>query len=121
MQVRFLDEDALNVAGDASREGIGNAERCSKGQHRNRVRTAKRGGKRGDGRAHDVSVWVAFRHHAPGRFGGDDGALRREPAGIFDFCPKSPQGAKLRHGEELVLVRGEPEIDRAPRLFEGNS
>ena len=68
VQIGFLDEDGLRVAGDAPRKTIGDAERRAERQHGDRIGAANGGGKGGDGAAHDVSVGIALGHHAPGGF-----------------------------------------------------
>ena len=40
MQIGFLDEDGLRVAGDAPRKGIRNSERHAEGQNSNRIGAA---------------------------------------------------------------------------------
>ena len=111
----------MRVAGDTAGKGIGKPECSAKGKHGHGVGAANRGGKGRDGAAHDVSMWIAPRHHAPGGLGRDDGAGRLKPAGPLDTRPKLSEAAKLGDGEELVLVRGEPEKDVAARGVERNA
>ena len=74
------------------------------------------GGERRDRAAHDVSVRIAPRHHAPGGLGRDDGrADGASPQASSTRVHSFPQAAKLSDGEKLVLVRGEPEEDVASR------
>ena len=114
----FLDEDGLRVAGDATGESIRSAERGAEGQHRHRIGATDCSGERRDRAAHDVPVRIALGHHAPGRFGADEGRAGGKPACLLDARPQLPQRAKLGDGEELVLVGGEAEEDQAARSIE---
>ena len=118
LEVRFLDQNGLRVAGDAARKRVREPKRSAERKHRYRVGAADGGGKCGDGPTHDVPVGVAPRHHAPGGLGGDDGARRLEPAGLLDARPKFSDRPELGDGEELILVRGEAKEDVAARIVE---
>ena len=121
MQIGFLDEDGLRVAGDAPREGIGDAKRRAERQHRDRIGAADSSGKGGDGAAHDVPMRIALGHHAPGGLRGDAGPRSLKPARLFDARPKVPDCPKLGDGQELVLVGGKAEEDEAARILEGHA
>ena len=121
MDVGLLDQNGLRVAGNAAGEGVGHAKRRAERQHCYGICPTNRGGKRGDGAAHDVPMRIALGHHAPGGLGRDEGGQRLEPAGLLDPRPQFPHGAELGDGQELVLVGGEAEIDEAARIVEGDT
>ena len=111
-------QDGLRVAGDAAGKRVGQPECRAERQHRHRIGAADRGGERRNGAAHDVPVRIALRHHAPRCLGGDEDRARREPASLLDARPELSDCAELGNGEELILVGGEAEVDKAPCIVE---
>ena len=71
IDMAFLRQDELRVAGDAAREAVGQPVRDAVRQDRHRIGAAGSGRKAGDGGAQDVGLGVLCRHHAVGRFDMD--------------------------------------------------
>ena len=90
-EMRLFEQNELGVARDAARKAIGQAERGGKRQDRDRIGAAERGGEHGDGRAQNIHVRIALRHHAPRGLGRDESRLRRKPARGFDPRPQFSQ------------------------------
>ena len=117
-EMRFLEQHQLRVARHAPGESVRQAERKRVRQRDDVVGAAKPGGGNRDGRAQHVHIGVAFGQHPPRGLGGDRRFLRRQTAGLLDARPQFANGAEFGHGQELVGVGGEPEIDHAPRGIE---
>ena len=75
----------------------------------------KAGGGDCDRLAQHVHVSVALRQHPPGRLGGDHDGLWRQRAGLLDARPEFSRGAEFCHGQDLVGVCRQSEIDRVAR------
>ena len=117
-EVRFFQEHKLGIARDAAGERVGQTQRRGVRQHRDGIGAAQaRGGDRDRGAQH-VHVRIALGHHAPGGLGRDHGRLRRQSAGLLDARPQFPRGAEFRHGQKLIGVCRQPEIDRVARFSE---
>ena len=114
-EVRFFQQHQLGVARDAAGERVGQTERRGVRQHRDGIGAAQARGSDGDRGAQHVHVRIALRHHAPSGLGRDHGRLRRETAGLLDARPQFSRGAEFRHGQELIGIGRQPEIDRLAR------
>ena len=115
-EIALFEQDELGVAGDAAREGIGQAERGGEGLDGDRIGAADPGREGRDGAAQQVDVRVALRQRAPRRFGMDADRLRRQAAGLLDAAPEQARGTELRHGQEFVGIRDQREGQRIARL-----
>ncbi len=90
-------------------------------QHGDRIGAGEPGRECRDGRAQHVHVRVTLGQHAPGRIGGNEQRLRRQPARRLDARPQQPQCAEFCHGQKLVGIRREPRIDHVLRLLQWNA
>ena len=120
-QERFVGENELSIARGPAREIVRHFARCGKRQHGDRVGAAGCGRNDRNGRAQDVGVRIALRHHTPGSFGRNKDRLSSKAAGALDASPQFSQAPKLRDGEELVGVCAQPKEQQAPRGIERNA
>ncbi len=118
MEVRFLDEDGLRVAGDTAGEGVGKA----KGGGEGKTVTASAP----PVAAASAAMVARTMFPCGSRFvimrqavsAATKAGSRRKPAGLLDTRPHFAQGAELGDGEELILVGRETEEDEAACVVE---
>ena len=120
-EMQLFEQHELGIARDAPREALGQAASGGERQHRDRVGAAERCGEGCDRSAQDIHLWIALRHRAPCRFGGDKGRFRREPARRLDAGPQFSQRAEFGDGQELFGVGREPEENDAACGVEGDA
>ncbi len=115
MDMRFVLEHELGVAGESAREFVGRAQRLGEGQHGDGVRAADGGRKHGERRAQQIVPGVATRHHPPRRLGVNQRRLRGEAAGLLNPRPKPAQRAEFGDAQQFVGVRREAKAQEPAR------